>query len=414
MPSKVNVSTVRRVNLATTLKIIREQGPISRADIAKLTKLSPTTVSAVVNQLIEEKLVAPLGEGVSSGGRRPILIRFCPESRLAVGVEVTTRDIRVGLADLNGAILKQITLPTILTSEEDFLGQIKAGIDEILAFSQKKRGSVIGIGITVPGLIAKDRCSLVYSASLGLENVPVIDALQAYDYPILLENDMNAAALGERAMGAGMGLNDLIYVSISHGIGAGIIINNKIYTGHNGRAGEFGHMTLDLHGPLCECGSRGCLGPMASGPAVQSKIAHFLSLNIKTKLHDLMKNRAPEAPYELLKEAVAENDEVALAILEECAEYLGVAIANLITFWDPPLVILGGTFMETFGNQALDLIKKSATKRVIPNYIDPPLPIVASKLGPDIGILGAVTLVFSHFLSPTHISGTSSLALSFD
>lgn len=399
MHVRADIKMVRQINLSSVLEIIRRQGPISRAEIAKLAQLSASTVSNLVDELMTERLITSIGEGTSSGGRRPIMYRFCPESRLAIGIEVTIDDICIGLADMDGNLLQKITLPTINRTSREFIEQLKIGINQILNVG-KNIGVILGIGIAIPGIVSKDRKSLVYSASLGLRNVAIVSELaKSYDYPILLENDINASALGEKSMGAGEGLADLIYVSISHGVGAGVILNNQIHTGFHGWAGEFGHMTADLHGPLCECGSRGCLGPMAAGPGLFSKITHILAMNVDTKLRSITGSKTNQLTIEHVREAIELKDNVAMAVLAESMEYIGMGIANMITFLDPPLVILGGTFIDSFGDLAVALIQESAMKRVLPNYTVEALPIVSYKLGGNVGVLGAVTLVLSEFLS---------------
>ena len=212
-------------------------------------------------------------------------MEFQPAARLAVGIDIGVRRLAVALLDLDGNALLSTSYTPDLTSKESFLRDIVHHTDRILQASKSQAQNILGIGVATPGLVDPDQQSILYSSSLDLTDVPLQAALaERFPLPIRVDNDMNAAALGEKLMGAGKNTASLIYISVESGIGAGIIIDNRIYRGVTGSAGEFGHTTIEPAGPPCRCGNRGCLGVMAGEPALLSRALHMLTIGVETKM----------------------------------------------------------------------------------------------------------------------------------
>lgn len=400
MRAKSNQKLIKQINLVKVFQAIREQGPISRAEIAKNHRLSPTTVSSLTEELIAMDLVETTGIGESSGGRRPVMLKYKPNSRFTIGVDINDKNIAVGCCNLNGQVIEKITFSPDYSNAKNLIAGAIYGIRQILSKVGPDPSRLLGIGIAIPGLLDKKRTSLIYSASLALKDVPLLAGLQQQlNYPISIENDMNAAAFGEHLLGSGRNADNLIYISVARGIGAGIIIDGKIFPGGSGNAGELGHMGIDPNGPLCECGNKGCLGVMATEPAFLSKAVHMLSLSIPTKLKSLTHNNLSNVSLAVIKQAIDEEDPVALKILEENMNYLGMGIANLFAIFDPSLIILGGEVIDFLGEPALDAVRKSVGKyTILPDYYGKNVRIVPGSLGEDAMIIGAASLIFSKFL----------------
>lgn len=399
MRGNANAKLIKQINTSTLLKQIRTHGPISRAELVKSTNLSPTTVSVLVDELIQEKLVKEIGTGESSGGRRPILLTFEPAARLALGIDIGVRKTSVGLMDLEGNILSITQYEPDLTNKDSFLQDIVKHTAEILDLNKEHHSNILGIGVATPGLLDRAKETIVYSSSLGLTDVPLYDTLtNHFSLPIRIDNDMNAAALGEKLMGAGQKIKDLIYVSVETGIGAGIIINNQIYGGAFGNAGEFGHTTVEPNGAQCKCGNKGCLGVMAAEPALLSRAIHLLAMGADTAMRDLLGGQISHISLDILVQAAKQGDPAALSVINDCMDYLAIGIANLINMFDPAAVILGGTTIETLGTLAIDRVAQTVRKRVLPSHERRPLTILPGQLKDRVKLVGASTLIFSEFL----------------
>lgn len=401
MPPKTDLKMIKQINLVKIFQTVRAKGPISRADVAKLINLSPTTVSTLVEELIGMGLLESTGVGKSSGGRRPLMLLFRPNARLTIGVDINEKSIAVGCCDLDGNVTHKTSFAPDYSSKKNLVAGTIYGINQILQQVDNDTSKILGIGIAIPGLLDKERTSLIYSASLDVSNIPLIAELEQYlKLPIRLENDMNAAAFGESLLGAGRNTDNLVYISVARGIGAGVIIDNKIFAGGSGNAGELGHMNIDPNGPICECGNKGCLGVLATEPALLSKTVHMLSLSTPTKLKSLTHSNISNVSLDLIAQAVREQDAAALAILRETMDYLGIGITNLLSLFDPSLIILGGDIIERFGDSALHYVRQCVTNRnILPNHMDKRVRIVKGDLGEDVKLIGAASLIFSDFLT---------------
>ena len=399
MRQNAHARLIKQVNTGTLLKHIRAQGPISRAELVKTTKLSPTTVSVIVEELLQEGLVAEVGMGESSGGRRPILLEFQPMARLAVGVDIGVRKSTVAILDLVGnTLLSQSYVPN-LRDKHVFVEDIIHHIAEVLGASKSWEHDILGIGVATPGLLDREKRNIVYSSSLGFTDVPLYEALeQHFGLPIRVDNDMNAAALGEKVMGAGRNISHLIYVSVETGIGAGIIIDDRIYDGAAGGAGEFGHTTVEPGGAPCKCGNRGCLGVMAAESAMISRAIQMLAMGAHTKIRDYHQGSPAQISLEPLALAARDKDSVALSIINDCLDYLAIGIANLINLFAPAAIILGGSTMEALHPMGIARVRQTVSQRVLQHGGQRSYTIVPSQLKNRVKIVGASTLVFSEFL----------------
>lgn len=407
MRRNAHAKIIKQMNIGTLLKHIRAQGPISRAELVKTTKLSPTTVSVLVEELLKEGLVTEIGTGESSGGRRPILLEFQPTSRLAIGVDIGVQKTTLALLDLDGNSLIITSYTPNLTNKEVFLQDIVDHIRQILSSSKNLEHNILGIGVATPGLLDRDKKNILYSSSLGFTDVPLYDTLeQNFSLPIRIDNDMNAAALGEKVMGAGKKISDLIYVSVETGIGAGIIIDNRIYGGASGSAGEFGHTTVEPAGAPCKCGNRGCLGVMAAEPAILSRAIQMLAIGAKTKITTYHQGSPTQITLEPIVLAAKDNDPVALSIINDCLDYLAIGVANLINMFDPAAVILGGSTMEALHPLGLERVRHTVRQRVLPFHGQRTYTIIPSQLKGRVKLVGASTLVFSEFLDYVDILAT--------
>lgn len=384
---------LRDLNKKAILKLAKYQGPLSRAEIADLTGLSSTTVSSLVNELINEGVLEEIGEGVSRGGRKPVLLRFNPDSFLVVGIEIEGDFIAASLMNLDLTIIKKSKESLLDSSEFGVIREIAALVKDLTKEISDEK--ILGIGIAITGLVEDG--IVKRSVNLGWKNVPMEGLLRREipDIPIYIDNIGKVGVLGEKHAGNGLRKENFIYVRVGTGISANFIFGGQLYRGSNGYAGEFGHMTLEPAGPLCHCGNRGCLEALASGRAIAERMKKIALNNKSCKIWEIVENET-EITAKTVEEAARLGDETALQIYREAGYYLGIGIANLVHLYNPELIVVGGgvsraeellmrPLLESLQSRLLDELKNSV--KVAPTI-----------LGDNENLIGAGALVLEKVL----------------
>lgn len=323
-----NQHVVKKGNKSIVLEIIKNKSPISRADIASLTNLNKGTVSSLVNELISENLIYEKGPGESTGGRRPIMLLFNASAGYSIGIDIGVNYILGILTDLQGEIIleKKISVHQLGYSEMmeqviDIISYLKKNIPE-------SRYGLIGIGIGVPGIVHKNGTVLI-APNLNWKNAPLKEMIEdQFHVPVMIENEANAGAYGEKIFGAGQTSDNIVYVSAGIGIGVGLIIDGHLYQGNKGFAGEMGHMTINANGEKCRCGNIGCWELYASEQALIQKA---LESGIARE----------QASLESLIEKAHHSDPAAIKLFTEVGKMLGVGITNIINTFNPQQIIIG-------------------------------------------------------------------------
>ncbi len=395
-----DLGLMRDFNKALVLSLIHQQGTISRADIAKRTNLSRSTVSNIVNELLAAHLVEESGIGQSQGGRRPILIEFNYQTGYAVGVELGATHILVIVTDLEPHTIVELEHEFDLTiGPEAGLRQVIESVRQALAQAGVSLEQVAGVGLGVPGPVSHDMGSVAFPPIMpGWHGFPLRARLEEeLGVTVYLDNDANLGALGEWAHGAGQGVDNLAYIKVGTGIGCGLLIDGQIYRGQSGSAGEIGHITIDENGPPCRCGNYGCLESMAAGPA----IAHRAQLAIKAGQETMLSKVKPveEITAADVSRAASQGDPLSLQLFHETGRHIGVALAGLINLFNPKLVIIGGGVAQA-GDILLEPIRRSVQSHGLRTTVEN-CQIVQAQLGREATALGAVTLVLEKmFRSP--------------
>lgn len=319
-----NQQVVKRNNKSLVFQIIQEQAPISRADIAGRLGLNKSTVSSLVNELVEEELAYETGPGESSGGRRPVMLLFNQYAGYSIGIDIGVNYILGVLTDLQGNIVNEKNINIHRLGYQDVMKNVKKIIDSLLEAVPPSRYGVVGIGVGVPGIVDKEG-QVLLAPNLGWEKVFLKQQLEdQYNLPIIIENEANAGAYGEKRFGAGQERNNIIYISAGIGIGVGLILNGELYQGINGFSGEAGHMKIEIAGRKCSCGREGCWEAYASEHALlENAKKHF---DKETSLEELIDHSEQNTVNELFNET---------------GKYLGYGIANLINTLNPEQVIIG-------------------------------------------------------------------------
>jgi predicted NBD/HSP70 family sugar kinase len=379
---------MRTQNSTLVLRLLWRERQISRADIARLTGLSPSTVSAIVTELEEAGLVREIGAGTSRGGRRPVLVGFRDDAYALVGVELGATHVSAVLTDLRGNVRAfRDTHVAVREDPKAALATARSLVDAVLTSERVSRKRVVGIGVAVPSPVHPERPGKL--STLILPAWADFDVQQtladAFDLPVLVDNDANLGALSERFWGAGAGGEDLAFIKVATGIGSGHIINGALYRGSGGTAGEIGHIAIDPNGPPCVCGSRGCLGTIIGSEPL---LARARVLWGKKKKNPTVNDIVTGA---------RSGDPVARTLVDEVGHSLGIVVAGVLNLLNPSIVVLGGE-ITSVGDLLLDPLRASIRARAMSTSLAE-TQIVASRLGARSIAVGAATLVLDAALA---------------
>jgi predicted NBD/HSP70 family sugar kinase len=371
------LNTIRDINRQIVLNYVREREPISRAEIARETDLQRSTISAIVEDLKTEGLVEEVGEGESTGGRRPTLLKLRAAEPIALGVSITPTCTTIATSDLAGRVIDQ---EEFLTDADKTLNQV---ISVVRDFTTRYKGSIEGVGVSLPGLVDPSTGTALYIPYFLWRDLPISEMIStAVGLPVVIDNDANAVALAELWFGRPEvnDARDFILVLVAEGVGTGIIFDGQVYRGQRGAAGEFGHMVIGRGAPVpCSCGSDDCWEAFSSERAAIARYVKLSGASSKISFIEVV-DRA------LGGEANAKK------ALVETARQLGVGISNLIIGFSPEAVVVGGEIAR-----AWDLIENALTE-TIEHSVRRGLPsarILPSTLGQSPTLRGALSLVLA-------------------
>lgn len=304
-----------------------------------------------------------------------------------VGVDLGGTKISTALSDLEGKVINQTTIPTDAhEGEMPVLNRIINSIEKVVNDSAISYEDIKGIGIGSPGPLDAKQGIIITTPNLPFKNFNLVKPIsEKFGVPVFLDNDANVAAIGEFMFGAGKGAENIVFFTVSTGVGGGAILNGKVYRGHTSNALEIGHMTVAPHGPRCNCGNVGCVEATSSGTAIAKRAHEALSTKVETSL----RKYENVTSYEVFVEAAA-GDSVAKDIIDDAMNYLGIAVANAVSIFDPEYVIIGGGVSKA-GDVVFDTVRKVVDKRCFKSMAES-VKIVPAGLGTDAGLIGAVAL----------------------
>lgn len=308
-------------------------------------------------------------------------------SGYVIGVDLGGTKIHGAIADLEGNIIASQVVPTeAKDGDKAVLNRIIGVIDKVLEKSGKTSEEVKAIGIGSPGPLDTKKGTIVASSNLPFKNFSLVDPIKnKFNVPVYLDNDANVATIGEFMFGAGKNTNNMIYVTVSTGVGGGAILNGKIFRGNTSNALEVGHTTILPEGPRCNCGNHGCVEALASGTAIGKRALEAVESGLETTL---AKYENPTS-YEVFVEA-KNGDEVAKDILHRSLTYLGIGVANIINTFDPEMIVIGGGVSKG-GQVVFQRVKEVVDERALKAMAEK-CKIVPAGLGTDAGVIGAVAL----------------------
>ncbi len=311
---------------------------------------------------------------------------------LILALDLGGTNYRLALANDKGELLKRFSAPVKPDDPEQTIEHIKNSIADLL--SGINRSTVSGMGAAIAGLVTQDTGVLLTSPNLlAWYHTPVKEIFEReLKLPVWVGNDATLAALGEYKFGAGKGCHNLIYITVSTGIGGGIITGGKLLLGTSGFAAEVGHMTIDINGPRCNCGNIGCLEMLASGTAIARMAVERLSKGEKSAITDLVAGDLSKISAEVVEKAAKSGDAMAKAVMNTAGTNLGVGVVNLVHIFNPELIIIGGGVSKA-GDLIFEPVRQVISQRVMR---DISVRITTPVLGDNPGLLGAVALVLEN------------------
>lgn len=371
--------SLREANRARILSAVQQHGALTQVELAGLTGLSPASVSNIVKELTTAGVLntAP----TSRSGRRAQQVTLARNLGLVAGVHFGTRSLRVALADTANRVLAEQRMPLAPDHRgdagleraalllEELVDQVDADVSEVLA---------VGIGVPAPVNIATGRVA-TDGMLRGWDNIDIPAVLgERLGVPVYVDNDANLGTLAEARDGAARGFEHVVYIRVSHGIGAGLMLGGQIFHGRSGMVGEIGHITIDEHGPICRCGNRGCLELYVGAPVL---LGMLRASHSATTLPEVITG--------------AEDGDLGLRrVLADSGRHLGIAAATVCNLLDPQIVVIGGQFAGA-GELLLGPLRDEFANRTLPSA-EGTVDVVASTLGEQAEVRGALLLAMSH------------------
>lgn len=394
-PRGFALTQVSHANRLKILGLMQEKGPTSRTELAQLTGLSLPAVSRIVGLLVQKGYAREVGLGDSNGGRKPVLVEAIADAGFVIGVDLGGTCVLAAGADLKGQVLHTTEIyPEGGEVLEGVYAAIHEAINRLSATEQKR---VLGIGVGTPGVLDYDSGTVISASNLGWRNVRLREQLQGqFHLPVFVDNDANLAALAEWSQGAGRGVQHLVHITVSRGLGAGIIINGQIHRGAGGTAGEIGE-TYMAESTESERGWRTLEG-LCSGRALVGQAKEALEHGEITSLLQACGGQAEGLTFEMILAAAAAGDPLAVRLVGRAAGYLGVGIANVVNTLDPQLVVIGGILAQA-GNLVLGPICETLDRLLSP-VMRGKVRVGLGMLGERAGVIGAASLVLHNALAP--------------
>jgi len=390
---------IRAINRSTVLNLVKAEGPISRTEIARLSGLSPATVSEITADLIADGLIHEKAAGDSTGGRPPILLALSHDAAYVVGLKLAERQISAAITDIEANILCTLTVPVTGTAlVEQAVTALAGAVDQVIAKASVAQERVTGVGIGLAGVIDAERGLCRFSPILGWRDVPLKQLVEErIGIPVCIDNDVNTLAMAEKWFGAGQGVDDFLVITVGRGVGLGIVVNGQFYRGTRGGGGEFGHTVMDPGGPLCSCGRHGCLEAYVADPALV-RVAQRAAAQGRLGSLD-----PGELTVERITELAQAGNEALRELFTQAGWMLGTGVANLVNIFNPALIIVSGE-----GVRAGDVLfgpMREAVARYAFDGLVADTEIVIQEWGDEAWAWGAASLVLEEiYKSPVSVT----------
>ena len=400
MGEQTNQVQLKNFNRRTVLNYIRKNKTATKAGLASVTGLTFMAIKKILEELEELHLIRCDEMEAGGMGRRAVTYAVNETYRYVVGIHINKFVTSIAMMDLRGEILEveRCSMQQDFPNQSAFVEMLVSEIEKVIQRSGMEKDKILGIGVGVPGPVDTENGVILTPPNIPmLSYLPLKEILESKcGYSVYVQKDTNVIAFGEYWYGSGSihdsirshgnDCYDLAYVDVDMGIGSGLIIDGKLNIGANSIAGEFGHITIDINGPLCNCGNKGCLEAMSSGIAVLRELKAQLEKEPGHPLYAKRENLVIEDVFKMAEK----KDLLTISILNQSAFYVGVAVSNLINILDPQIIILGGILIQKYPRY-FDIVTNVANARKVKGAKENFLAV--SKLGENAGVIGAGEIV---------------------
>ncbi|MBK9925217.1 MAG: ROK family protein [Anaerolineales bacterium] len=395
---------VRQINLSLIMHALWTDSPISRARLSQKTKLNKTTVSDLINELNERGFVRELGTQTSGTGRPATLLTLNPEAGYIVSCEIAVGFVEVLVTDFAPKAIWQIKEPVKPgTTQTEILDRVMALLHEAVNRGKSSADKLLGIAVGIPGMVDHVSGNILFAPNLKWRNVPLLTLLEneSFGAPIFVDNEANMAALGEHYFGAAQEYSEILYLSGNVGLGGGFLSNGKLRRGASGMAAEYGHMTVDPHGELCNCGNYGCWETKVSQNSLYKKIINAVQTGESSILVAQTEGQWERLSVKMIVEAAQAGDQVSIRSLEEIGHSLGIGIASLLNALNPEIVVLGG-ILSIASEFLFPVVNEEIQKRAL-QWNRESVKVVRAAHGSDACVKGGTATVYQSILSQARL-----------
>jgi predicted NBD/HSP70 family sugar kinase len=392
----------------SVLHLIHSASNYSRLDVARKTGLSAASITSMVRGLVRMGLVTEAEAVSSTVGRKPIPLKIRGEAGYVIGIDISSFYTRIVITDLNGSILHKEQIATALAEGRvRVLRRVFECVHAAIRSVALPRNALLGIGVAHSGVIDTAQGLVLSYPRPGQmaewKNVPLQSICeQEFKMPCILEDSVRTRALAEQVYGLGRNVDDFLYIGAGMGIGAAIFLAGRLYRGGGGKAGEFGHITVDEDGPLCSCGNNGCLESVASCAAIMQAVRVAMEHGVDSKIRDLAHGDLTQISIEVIARAAAENDSLAFRVLREAASYMALGLADLVNLLNPRLIIFGGPLILAAPQLLADPIRGVIRQRSLEKSAND-VALMPSPLGEEAGALGAARMMAEQALETLYL-----------
>lgn len=394
-------SFMRRRNVASILRAMFKARVISRAELARRTDMTSATVSNLVARLVKMGLLESVGEGASTGGRKPVLVQFKPDAFYLAGVDVGLAKVLVVITDLHGTVVSRRRIDlSEHESRESMLEAITGALRDLVRNDPAAK-LVQAVGVSYPGLVRpKDGVVLNTPNRPYLNGIPLASMLgEIVGVPVVLENDGTCMTLGQVRFGGGVGAQNVIGLLLGDGVGGGLVVNGEPYRGHGTHTAEFGHITVSPTGPVCGCGNQGCLEVTAGALAIAENARRSVLAGRGRMMLELAGGAHERITAKIVDQAARAGDATALDLMLQAAWFIGMALADIVNMLDPDLVVVGGG-MSNAGEYFRARVQQVVHDRSYVYKVErDPLPLVVADFGEAANAVGAAAVAMEHLLA---------------
>lgn len=393
-PTSVNVQDLRASNRARVLTTVYLHGPLTRQEIGEAAGVSPATVSNLAGDLLERGVLLEAGAEDSGGGRPRALLAVNPHHGHVIGVDVGETAVLVELFDLGMQVLASLTLRPVSRGldPEQTAARVLEGLRRVTGEYAPASGSILGVGVGMPGLVEHGDDAVVDAPTIGWDRVPFGELLRrGTDLPLLVDNGAATFGRAEKWFGAARKSDNAIVVLLGTGVGVSIFTEGELYRGASSSAGEWGHTTAVTGGRRCRCGAKGCLEAYIGGLAIGDRYDELAGRSRRRSGEDVLSRISAVA-------AAPRSDKAAATVLRETATYLGYGIANLVNLFNPRQIVVGGWVADLLGERLLGPVRAVVGRQALRLPYDA-VSIDPAQLGRHAVALGAATLPVHQFLS---------------